>query len=393
MSLDDASDDFLSGNYGGICGAKNRGTIPDNTGQSSFKFVSAGNLMGRTISHDWQIKSLIEHGNTGQIFGPTGSAKSFVVLDMGYCVASGLDYCGLPTKQGNVVYICGEGFSGLTRRLKALQGKYKANIESKFFISEQPGAFMDIGVTSEVSEAIKAIGGVSLVIIDTYHRNMGGGSENSADDFGTVLRNIDTFLKPLGVTVLIIHHSGHGVTDRSRGSSALRAAWDFEYQTSLSGSYLTLTNTKMKDGSTPPPMAFNLVQVELGIDEDGDPITSAYVDYSGEVTVKTCIKRKKLSASDGAILTRLDEAITKHGVAPAADIKLRFGGFDSLVDKDRKVVHIDNWRALAYKSITVDGEDNKQDTRRKAFERSRKNLANEKYIVLDGDYAWRLYGE
>lgn len=367
----------------------NKGTKPQTP---AFKLVSANELMTRSISHDWQIKGLFEHGNIGQIFGPTGSGKSFVVLDMGYCIAAGLDYCGKPTKQGNVVYICGEGFGGLTRRLQALQGKYKADITDKLFISEQPGAFMSIDVTAAVAEAIATVGNVSLVVIDTYHRNMGGGAENSADDFGTVLRNIDAFLKPLGVTVLLIHHSGHGEQDRSRGSSAIRAAMDFEYKTTLTSSTLTLTNTKMKDAGTPPPMAFDFVQVELGTDTDGESITSAYLEHK-EAGQNRTVTRKKLSAKDDAILTSLDEALAAHGIEPTPDIKIKFGGFDSLVGKLQKIVHIDHWRELAYKTITVDGEEKKPDTLLKTFKRTREKLADASLIVAYGDYAWRLYEE
>lgn len=358
-----------------------------------FKLVSANELMTREISHDWQIKGLFENESIGQIFGATGSGKSFVVLDMGYCIASGIDYHGRKTKQGNVVYICGEGFAGLSRRLHALQNKYKHDITDKFFISRQPAAFMDIGVTSAVCEAVKEVGNVSLVVVDTYHRNMGGGNENSADDFGVVLKNIDTFLKPLGVTVLIIHHSGHMETNRSRGSSSIRAAMDFEYQTTLNSNGLTLNNTKMKDATTPTPMLFDFVPVTLGKDEDGEAITSAYLNYKevGEHEGKKT--RKKLNPRDDAILQTLNDAITKCGIDPTDDIKAKFGGFDSVVGKSQKIVLIDHWRELAYKSISADGDtpEKKADSRKKAFKRCRDKLHADGYTVEYGDHAWRIF--
>jgi hypothetical protein len=346
-----------------------------------FKLVSANELMTREISHDWQVKGLFEHGNIGQIFGATGSGKSFVVLDMGYCIASGIDY------------ICGEGFSGLSRRLHALQNKYEQDITNKFFISEQPAAFMDISVTSAVCEAVKAVGNVSLVVVDTYHRNMGGGNENSADDFGAVLRNIDTFLKPLGVTVLIIHHSGHEATGRSRGSSSIRAAMDFEYQTTLSSHGLILSNTKMKDATTPAPMLFDFVPVTLGEDEDGESITSAYLNASevGEHGGGKKV-RKKLNARDDAILQTLNDAITQCGIEPTDDIKAKFSGFDSITGKMQKIVLIDHWRELAYKSISVDSdEEGKAQAKKKAFKRCRGKLLDDGYTVEYGDYAWRIF--
>jgi len=371
---------------------------PDKTGQkqTSFKFANASELMNRAYAPDFLIKTLFESNALGQIFGATGSGKSFVVLDMAYCIAAGLDYHGLAVKQGNVAYICGEGFRAIGRRVKALQNKYDADVDGKLFISEQPGAFIDIGVTSEVAEAIKEIGNVNLVIIDTYHRNMGGGNENSADDFGLVLRNIDAFQKPLNVAVLIVHHSGHMETNRSRGSSAIRAAMDFEYQVNKNNNTVTLEPTKIKDGTTPPPMYFTLVDSEIGLDHEGNAITSAYLDSKarGDNTGQDRTKRK-LSARDDAILQTLNDAIDLHGIEPSAEIKAKFGGFDSFTGKLQKIVHIDHWRELAHKTISVDAdtEEKRAASLQKAFKRCRDKLFNDKYTVEHGQYVWRFFEE
>ena len=394
MSLEQLRDDFLKQKVKSPFNLVKPNPVKNV--KDEFRFADAGELMSRAYNPDFLIETLFESNALGQIFGATGSGKSFVVLDMAYCIATGLDYHGLAVKQGNVAYICGEGFNAIGRRVKALQKKYGADISKKLFISEQPGAFIDMGVTSEVAEAIKAIGNVSLVIIDTYHRNMGGGNENSADDFGLVLRNIDAFLKPLNVTVLIVHHSGHMETDRSRGSSAIRAAMDFEYQVSKSGDTVSLKATKIKDGTTPPPMYFTLVDSEIGLDYEGNAITSAYLDSKEGVgkTGQNWAKRK-LNVREDAILQTLNDAITLHGVEPSVEIKAKFGGFDSFVGKLQKIVHIDHWRKLAYQTISVDGdtEEKKADARKKAFGRCRNKLQDEKYTIQYGDYVWRFFDE
>ncbi|MFA5924790.1 MAG: AAA family ATPase [Methylococcaceae bacterium] len=359
-----------------------------------FRFVDASELMNRCYAPDFLIETLFESNSLGQIFGATGSGKSFVVLDMAYCIAKGLDYHGLTTKQGNVAYICGEGYRGIGRRIKALENKYGGDIKEKLFISEQPGAFIDISVTREVAASISAIGNVNLVIIDTYHRNMGGGNENSADDFGVILRNIDTFLKPLNVAVLIIHHSGHMETDRSRGSSAIRAAMDFEYQVIKSGESIILKATKIKDGATPAPMAFALVDSKIDTDTSGNPITSAYLEYKGTASTKK-ITRRKLSARDEAILQTLNDAIAAHGIDPSAEIKDKLAGFNSFTGKKQKIVHIDHWRKLAHKTISVDADTDEKRAAaiQKAFRRCRDKLFNDKYTVEHGDYVWRIFDE
>ena len=50
------------------------------------------------------------------IWGRSGSLKSFVALDMGLCVATGLTWHGHATKHGRVVYLAAEGARGLGAR-------------------------------------------------------------------------------------------------------------------------------------------------------------------------------------------------------------------------------------------------------------------------------------
>ena len=76
---------------------------------------------------------------------------------------------------------------------------------------------MDKASTERVMTRVKEIGDIGLIVIDTFHRNLGGGNEDSAADIATFLSNIDTYLKPIGAAIVIIHHSGHGNKERSRG--------------------------------------------------------------------------------------------------------------------------------------------------------------------------------
>jgi len=95
------------------------------------------------------------------------------------------------------------------------------------------------------------------------------------------------------------------------------------------------------------------------------------------------------------LLQTLNDAIAAQGIEPSAEIKAKFGGFDSLAGKLHKIVHVDQWRKLAYKAITVacDTEEGKPQALKKAFKRSRDKLFTEKYTVQHGDYVWRFFDE
>ena len=75
---------------------------------------------------------------------------------------------------------------------------------------------------------------------------------------------LDRIRQEFGMTVLLVHHTGKDATNRTRGSSVLRAALDNEILVERKNIELVvLTNEKMKDAELFQPMAFQLVSVTL----------------------------------------------------------------------------------------------------------------------------------
>ena len=355
-----------------------------------FPFVSATELTIKPVQIRWAIANILEQESLNLIFGEPGAGKSLFVLDWGFCVAHGMDWHGHGTMKMDVVIVAGEGFAGLARRLKALEVKYNKPAPKNLFISQRPAQLLDANNAQWVADSIKELcPNPGLIIIDTLHRNMDG-DENSSQDIGKFISNLDVFIKPLGAAVLVVHHSGHGDKQRSRGSSSIRAAMDGEFSATKADGGITLACHKAKDFEAFIPMQFSLKPTELEwLDEDNEPMTSVYLEHQG--TAKPVSKRKKLSARDDAILTSLLESTNVYGVAPTAEIKEKFAGFNSYADSQKKVVLIDHWRTLAYKSIVVDA--NTDDARRMAFKRCRDKLMNQGFIVEYDNYAWRVFDQ
>jgi hypothetical protein len=59
----------------------------------------------------------------------------------------------------------------------------------------------------------------------------------------------------------------------------LKGALDAEYRTAISGDLITLSNTKMKEAAKPADMHFQLIDVELGTDRNGQPFGSARLQH------------------------------------------------------------------------------------------------------------------
>jgi hypothetical protein len=361
------------------------------TDNSTFKTILLRDLLNRKYVTNWLVKGVIEQGNLALFFGDSASGKTFYIMDMCFCIAAGIDFKGKQTKQGNVLYICGEGFSGLQKRFMALHQHYGVMPEN-LHLSEQPAAFMDISSAAAVMDTINQIGNVSLIVIDTFHRNMGGGSEDSAADISQFLGNIDTFLKPTGAAVAIIHHSGHGEKGRSRGSSSIKAAMDVEYQVAKDSltNMVTVTNTKMKDWQAPPPACFNMNVVNLFddhnqpiSDEDGEPLTSVILEPADY----TPSKGRGLNGRQQDVLSQLHKAMEKYGIAPTDDIKALFP--DSPQNIPAMVVHSDKWRELAMKVIYVEAEPEKEKAAmRKAFFDCKKALTDSSKIGYHDKFYW-----
>ena len=353
-----------------------------------FPLVSADQLTAKPIKMEWLVENILEQGSLNLLFGEPGSGKSLFALDWAFCMAAGMSWHDCRTKKTDVVIIAGEGFAGMARRLKALECKYQIKAPERLFISQRPAQLLDAVNANWVAESIKAMcPNPGLVVIDTLHRNMDG-DENSSQDIGRFIHNVDLYLKPFGAATLIVHHSGHGQKDRSRGSSSIRAAMDGEFSATKSDGGITLTCHKAKDFEVFKPLQFAIKPTELSwLDNDGEPMTSVYLEHKGHAMPTA--KRRKLSARDDAILTSLGDANAEQGVEPTAEIKAKFAGFDSLIGKMQKIVNIEHWREQAYKAIVVDA--NTDDARRMAFKRCRDKLLNQGLTVEYDNYAWRIF--
>ncbi|MBK8815865.1 MAG: AAA family ATPase [Methylococcaceae bacterium] len=243
--------------------------------ETPFPLIAASELTAHPVKIFWLLHNFIEVASINLLFGEPGAAKSLIALEWAFCIAHGLGWRGLVTKKTDVVIVAGEGFSGYARRLKALEIKHGMKSPDNLFVSQRPAQLLDKGSARLVAESVKAAcPNPGLVIIDTMHRNADI-DENSSQDIGKFINNLDEFLKPLGAAVLIVHHSGHSDKGRSRGSSAIRGALDAEFSATKNDDFITLTCLKSKDFESYRPINFKLKVVELGwFDDDDEPVTS-----------------------------------------------------------------------------------------------------------------------
>ena len=349
---------------------------------SFFALTPVPVLTANPPQSNWLIKGVLEIETIGMIFGPPGTGKSFLLMDIAFCIGAGIGWNGHQTKQGNVAYLAGEGFSGMKSRFKALETKYGVS-GGGLYMSNGPVHLSNLIEAQAVYDEINLVcPDPALIVIDTLHRHFGDGDENSARDLGLFLRILTELTRVTGASILLAHHSGHASSDRARGSSALRAAMDVEYKLEKSGSNITVSCTKAKEFDAGPPMHFELEKVELPgwFDDEGNPLSSAVLQPTSYTPTggKSALTERDLKA-----LQALAACIERDG-KPAEQTH---------VDANplllgRQYVPLEMWRQQSYQDSNTGSI--KADSIRQAFLRSRERLISEAKVIVIEDFCYSL---
>ncbi|MCY0148328.1 helicase RepA family protein [Hoeflea sp. G2-23] len=230
------------------------------------------------------VKGLLDQGAMTVLYGPSNVGKTFVAMDLAFHIAAGLDYAGMRTTQGAVIYVAAEGGRGAKRRVLAMRERYKPEGPVELLLLASP---VDLRrPDADLKPLISAIQGlgvpVMLIVIDTLSRAMAGGDENSSVDMGFIVNHFDVLRTVTAAHLMVVHHSGKNAAAGARGHSLLRAATDTEIEVSEG----LVSVTKQRDLERSWGSGFALDTMTLGVDGDGDPITSCTIRLTARDSVK-----------------------------------------------------------------------------------------------------------
>jgi hypothetical protein len=216
---------------------------------------------------------MFEVGSLAMVAGPPASMKSFLALDWMLCAASGRDWNGRKVTPAKVLYLLGEGKSGIYRRIQAwivhhnpdpdqLQRLYD-NFRVSFAV---PQLANSIDIDMLLSDFHNSNYIPTLLVVDTLARTLVGKDENSSDDMGQWIAGLER-LRQLGFTSLIVHHTKKDTENGyvERGSSALLGALD----TSIVATFNKSTKrckvqvSKQKEHDEGDPLYFNKAIIPL----------------------------------------------------------------------------------------------------------------------------------
>lgn len=321
---------------------------------------------GFDTRQDYLIKGYLPSSSVTSAYGASGSYKSFLAVSWGCHIATGKPWAGKPVTQGAVIYVVGEGGIGVPRRIRAWEETLNGGsaIDSLYRVDCPifPASPESVQQVIKAANDVKAATGmpVRLIILDTLARCFGGSDENAAKDMGAFIQGCDYIKAATQATVLIIHHSGKDQDRGARGSSAFRAALDVEFNVRREGEggALILSCTKMKDAEEPPRQAYDLLPVNLYIDNDGDQVSSLVLDDEG---------RPVREADEDADLTGISR-LTENHVALWQAIRSRTANGEACT---RALVR-DDMRAMGFDVA-------------KKFTRWLDKLEKEGRVIIDGE--------
>jgi hypothetical protein len=223
----------------------------------------------------WRVKGLLPTKGLAAIYGPSGSGKSFLALDLSFAIASGVGWFDRRTAQCPVTYVMLEGEAGLHNRLKAWEQHYGKDSPSAFGAIVQPFGLMETQQVDDLGSVLP-LGGV--VMIDTLNRAAPAADENSSSDMGRILEGAKMLQRITDGLVVLIHHTGKDATKGLRGHSSLHAALDAGVEVERTAAGRSWRVGKAKDGEDGLSVPFALRRVLLGTDSDGDEVSSCVVE-------------------------------------------------------------------------------------------------------------------
>ena len=244
-----------------------------------FSVLSAADVMNAPPLQ-WLVRGVLPATGLACIYGASTSGKSFLALDMSAAIAAGAAWFDCRVKAAPVVYVALEGEAGFSQRVQAWRLHHEQDLPPALRFIMQGFDLRDAGDVADIAAAVNASGCAGgVLVIDTLNRAASGADENTSRDMGELIdacKRLQAELSGLVVLVLV-HHSGKDASKGLRGHSSLYAALDAAIEDTRNGDRREWAIDKAKDGSDGERHAFALKVVEIGKDEDGEPVTSCAV--------------------------------------------------------------------------------------------------------------------
>jgi RecA-family ATPase len=173
---------------------------------TSIRLQSSKNLVRGFVPPDYLVDGILQRQFLYTLTGQTGAGKTAISLLLAAHVALGRSIGKIGIAQGKVVILAGENPTDTTMRWIAMSQELGFDVD-QIPVYFGAGAFQVSKSNEDLRRQIEALGGVSLVIVDTSAAFFEGDDENNnrqAIDHAKMLRDLTEL--PGGPTILVPCH-------------------------------------------------------------------------------------------------------------------------------------------------------------------------------------------
>lgn len=229
---------------------------------SRFTFYTADQLR-EFPPLKWRVQGVLPTTGLATIFGPSGSGKSFLLLDLMAAIAEGREWFTHKTTPCRILCLVLEGKAGFLHRIRAWE-KYNGRPypDKVSFMMDDFGLNASDDVT-DLEAAIQSADGFDLILIDTLNRAAPNADENSSAAISQLISASGKLQAAISGLVILVHHTGKDESRGLRGHSSLFAAMDGAIEVKRKGEDRGWRLLKSKDGRDGAEYSFKLTEVEL----------------------------------------------------------------------------------------------------------------------------------
>lgn len=349
--------------------------------QSKFGARTSLDLGAPAKAYPWRIKGILPMTDNAIIMGPSRSGKTFETLDMIMHVHNGEFFAGRKVTPGGYIYLTYEGATGFENRLRAYlkhRGMTVSDLHSFAWLTRPPNLFANEDNIAALIEEIKAIAAkftlpLAGVVVDTHNSATRGSSEIKSDDMNKIMQNYDTIKDAVGAPLIVIGHTN--AEGKHRGNEQFFN--NIETAILIERVYTDSKKTqekrddngrpirrgrvnKQREGDDRIQWDFVLEPVQIGTDEDNEPITSMVsvepaqhvpADVIEELRVGERPAGFFLKGHNVKVFKALLEAMKKVGHPPPPELGLPAG-----VDR------VISWAELGIEYKKTDPQETDEDT-------------------------------
>jgi hypothetical protein len=284
------------------------------------------------VTIEWIVKQLLPKQGILLLPGQWGLYKTTAAHSLSVCVMTGEPFAGQykVNLKGGVMMFALEGAGMVNPRLRATAMSVgHGNERLPFWYRDNCPPLTHAASAREIIDGVKAVSKlceeqfgfpVRLIWIDTYSNaagHTGSGDDNDRAATQKVFNTLRRVTHETGILVGVIDHYGKVVEAGTTGSAGkegnadavLANLGDRENNGSLSN--LRMVVRKQRDAVSGIELPFEPEVVELGLDDDGDPITAMALKFGEPRKVQAPIKK---SPNDQMLDRALAGALRDQGI-------------------------------------------------------------------------------